>query len=232
MNYETVNGINKYDEELSYVEFSLFREFENILINKEFTYLSMPSSVSKESLLKQGINVDALFSKSELYPNKPAQVLTGSAEQGILNYFSNSVVSTEKFIFCNNQCFRGEEGNYSKIRNREFKKIEMFCFTAENAWQDNFYKLLSIAIDFLEKHRIIFKVVDKTGEEGYHLFKSDIEVYTKEYGWLETHSCAYFGDNQVSRYNIQGGIHTISCTGLASPRILIPFIDRRAGLPF
>ena len=49
---------------------------------------------------------------------------------------------------------------------------------------------------------------------------------THQYGWLETHSCTYFKDEQTKRLGISGGLHTISNTGIASPRILVPFIER------
>ena len=55
--------------------------------------------------------------------------------------------------------------------------------------------------------------------------KYDIEVKTKQYGWMETHSCTYFGEEQSKRFEITGATHTISNTGIASPRILIPFIE-------
>jgi uncharacterized membrane protein (UPF0182 family) len=61
---------------------------------------------------------------------------------------------------------------------------------------------------------------------GYHVFKKDVEVHTEAYGWIETHSYTYFGYEQVKRHDIRGDVHTISNTGLASPRILIPFLEK------
>ena len=73
---------------------------------------------------------------------------------------------------------------------------------------------------------IKYRVVDVTDRDpGYHIKKYDIEIETKQFGWMETHSCSYFGTEQSKRFNITGANHTISNTGIASPRILIPFIE-------
>ena len=63
-------------------------------------------------------------------------------------------------------------------------------------------------------------------DEGYHLEKKDVEVLTETYGWMETHSCSYFGHEQTRRFDIGGGMTTISNTAIASPRILVPFLER------
>ena len=65
----------------------------------------------------------------------------------------------------------------------------------------------------------------------HHVLKKDIEVLTTTYGWMETHSCTYFGEEQTKRFGITGLTHTISNTGVASPRILVPLLER-AGIPF
>lgn len=43
MNYIVNNGVYKLDSELSKLERNLFREFEDMLELKGFTYLSIPS---------------------------------------------------------------------------------------------------------------------------------------------------------------------------------------------
>ena len=53
----------------------------------------------------------------------------------------------------------------------------------------------------MDKYNIEFRVVDVTKLDlGYHVKKYDIEVKTKQYGWLETHSCSYFGEEQSKRF--------------------------------
>lgn len=219
MNYRVNNGVYKLGAEFSKLERNLFREFENMLELQGFTYLSIPSLMSNETLKRQEIGINSLGISKE-------QLLTGSAEQGILEYFADSEVK-EQFIYAKNQCFRNEEKYYGLKYCKEFLKLEQFCFTTSENWEKNFNFLLQNAVDFLIRHDIKYRIVDTTKiDEGYHKLKYDIEVLTKEYGWLETHSCTYFAEEQSKRFGITGATHTISNTGIASPRILVPFIEK------
>lgn len=222
-NYEVKDGIYYIDEELSKLEFELFREFEDMLLEKGYKYLSLPSAGSWDVIEKQEV-----VTKEYSLGIDERQALFGSAEQGFLEFFQNKEVTQEQCYFSLNECFRNEQKLEGLIRLREFKKLEQYCFcTKENA--NKYYEeLLNNSIMFLEKHNIEYRIVDKTKDDpGYHIKKYDIEVKTKKYGWMETHSCTYFGEEQTKRLNIKGGLHTISNTGIASPRILIPFIERK-----
>lgn len=106
--------------------------------------------------------------------------------------------------FHNRQIIKGEYGKLSKIE----EELDEARDAAEQG------------IDLM----VLIELSDDT-DEGYHHVKYDIEVKTEQYGWMETHSCSYFADEQVKRFGIEGGVHTISNTGLASPRVLIPFIE-------
>lgn len=135
-------------------------------------------------------------------------------------------------VFADNQCFRNERAYVGFKYLREFRKLEQFVFCGPTNWEENFGLVMMIARDLLAHHRIKHRVVDVTERDpGYHILKKDIEVLTTTYGWLETHSCTYFGEEQTRRFGITGLTHTISCTGLASPRILVPMLER-LGIPF
>ena len=222
INYYSKDGIYYLDYELSKLEFDLFREFEDMLLEKGYKYISIPSAGSWEVIARQeAVPVDYSLGIDERH------ALHGSAESGILEYFMDKEVNEELLLFSMNECFRNEQNLEGMIRLREFKKLEQFCFCKEENADTYFNELLKNSTDFLERHNIEYRVVDKTKEDpGYHIKKYDIEVKTKKYGWLETHSCTYFGDGQTKRMGIKGGLHTISNTGIASPRILIPFIER------
>ncbi len=156
--------------------------------------------------------------------NDTEACLAGSAEQGILERFSEQEVKP-KLIYAKNQCFRNESEYEDLLRVREFIKVEQFCFTTKDCWEDRFELLMNSAISFLMKLGVEYRVVDVTSDPGYHIKKSDIQVKTKSYGWIETHSCSYFGEEQSKRFGITGATHTLSNTGIATPRILIPFIE-------
>jgi len=221
-NYLVKDGIYYLDDVLSKLELDLFREFTDMLLEKNYTYLSLPSAGSWEVIEKQGV-----VSRDYSLGIDERHALFGSAEQAFLEYFQDKEV-TEGCYFSFNHCFRNEQNLDGLVRLKEFKKLEQYCFCSSENAEKYFNELLTNSTNFLEKHNIEYRIVDKTKEDpGYHIKKYDIEVKTKEYGWMETHSCTYFGDEQTKRLNIKGGLHTISNTGIASPRILIPFIEKK-----
>lgn len=220
--YYVKDGIYYLDFELSKLEFELFREFEDMLLKKGYQYLSLPSAGSWDVIEKQEV-----VTKEYSLGIDERHALFGSAEQGFLEYFQNTEVKNELFLFSFNECFRNEQDLNGMKSLREFKKLEQFCFCKPENALKCFNELLNNSVEFLKKYNIEYRIVDKTKDDlGYHIKKYDIEVKTEMFGWLETHSCTYFGDEQTKRLNIKGGLHTISNTGLASPRILIPFIER------
>lgn len=218
MSFQVKNGIYNLDFRLSKLEKKLLDDFCDRLEQSDFQYLSIPSSLSWDTLSKQGVVVDTLSIDFE-------HCLAGSAEQGILEYFANKEVEPMK-IYAKNQCFRKEDKYEGLVHLKEFTKIEQYCFCHKDDWQENFELLLNNAEEFLLDYGIPYRVVDVTKKDpGYHLRKYDIDIYSKTGEWIETHSCSYFGEEQTKRFGITGATHTISNTGIATPRILIPFIE-------
>lgn len=217
MKYKSQNGIIKLGFELSLLEKTLMDEFSERLESRGFRYLSVPSIITDHTFRRQEIPTETL--------RVGDGVLAGSAEQGILEIFADTYVEPS-LIYAKNACFRSEN-KYDELRRlKEFNKLEQFAFCYENDWRDTFELLLGNATDFLEDKGIRHRVVNMTEkDEGYHVLKYDIEIFTETYGWLESHSCTYFGEEQARRFGITGAMHTISNTGIASPRILIPFIE-------
>lgn len=217
------NGVFFPNHKTSMLEADLFRDMETILRFNGFQLLSVPSIVTKETYERQGtIPWERVFRLND------DLALAGSAEQGILEMFTGKTVNKLSKFYAKNQCFRNESKPYEGLKRlREFTKMEQFIFCPEDRHKEMFDLSLNIALNFLRSHNIECRTVDTTKtDEGIHLKKVDVEVYTKTYGWLETHSCSYFGHEQTRRFDIQGGMTTISNTAIASPRILVPFLER------
>lgn len=221
MNYSVREGVFYPDLELSELERSLFRDFENRLRDKGFKYLAVPESVRAEAFYRQGVAFDV-----DAYWVDGHHMLNGSAEQGILDHFMDTDVEPMR-IYGYTHCFRREKDLNDLVKLKEFKKLEQFVFCKESEAESEFNAVLFNSLGFLTSHDIKHRVVDVTKRDpGYHVKKYDIEIETKSYGWVESHSCTYFGRQQTQRLGITGANHTISNTGIASPRILIPFIER------
>ncbi|MFZ3591608.1 aminoacyl--tRNA ligase-related protein [Bacillus sp. DJP31] len=226
MNYKVSNGIYNLDFKLSGLEKKIQDEYCELLEEKGFNYLSIPSTIRYETFLKQEAQPPEKTLLVDDRNHKHGHCLSGSAETGILEYFENNRVEP-MFIYAKNSCFRYEKEYIDLIRTKEFTKIEQYCFCEEKDWKEKFHFLLDNATSFLEKHDIQYRVIDVTDQdEGYHKQKFDVQIWSVEHGWIESHSCTYFGNEQTKRFNITGATHTISNTGIASPRILIPFIEK------
>jgi seryl-tRNA synthetase len=226
VNYKVNNGIYNLGFELSKMEKNILDSYCNFLESKGYKYLSIPSTIKKDTFFRQ----EAMPPEKTLIiddrTHKHEHYLSGSSETGILEYFADSSVDPV-LIYAKNSCFRYEY-EYSDLRRvKEFIKVEQFCFCTKDTWEEKFDQLMENATSFLEKLGIEYRIVDMTEkDEGYHIKKYDIEVKTEAFGWVETHSCTYFGEEQTKRFNITGATHTISNTGVASPRVLIPLMEK------
>lgn len=216
-------GIPVLTPEQSNFERLLFREFEDMLVSEGFQYISIPSSIQKQTFILQGVQ-EILVDGTTLTVDEDHD-LSGSAEQGILEYFQGKKVEPGRW-FAVNQCWRDENTVEGFLRCKEFRKIEQFSFVKPEEWELEFFNILGHTGDFLDRYDLDWRLQDCTKDPGHHVKKIDIQVLTDRYGWMETHSCTYYGDDQVSRFDIEGGVHTISNTGLASPRILIPLMEK------
>lgn len=212
---EIIKGIPRLTFSESQLEYNLQKKFEKMMEEKGFLYLSIPTSVPIETFVRQEIATDTYMLEWDMS-------LAGSAEQGILDIFSDSVIHQPQRIWTINQCFRKED-SYDEIHYKEFKKLEQYIFTDEIHAKMEFDKILHDTVTFMEKNGFKVRTVDESRDEGYHVDKVDIQVFSPALNdWIETHSCSYFGTEQSERFGFTGEFnHTISCTGLAFPRVLL-----------
>ena len=222
MKYHVENGVYFLDSEAAKLEKDIINYCLTLLEDRGFEYLSIPSTIKTETFKRQDIEQFGITTDES---NKNF-TLAGSSEQGILEYFSDTVVKPRR-VCAYNQCFRDEETYEGLHRLREFRKVEQFVFCFAKDWEKEFESCLKNCEDICEylehKHRKSYRTYI---DQGYHKYKVDIEIETETYGWIEICSCTYFEDEQTKRFGIKGGVHTISCTGVASPRILIPILER------
>ncbi|MFC6616752.1 serine--tRNA ligase [Deinococcus radiophilus] len=137
--------------------------------------------------------------------------------------------------------FRSEAGSAGRdvrglIRVHEFRKVEQYVICRPEEGMQWFEKILANAEAILQALELPYRVVqNSTGDmgAGKHLMY-DIETWVpSETKYRETHSCSYLTDWQARRtglrYKGEGGkpqfVHTLNNTGIASPRILVPFLE-------
>lgn len=219
---ETPKGNKQWwpSSDLSNLERKIFNRAEDILDNVGYLeYMSIPSLIQSNTIVRQGV-----VELNQAFHFNDGMTLSGSAEQGILERYADASMDLPMGIWARNQCFRREPLIQHPVRLYEFQKIEQFLFTNGREWEKEMNALLFNAEILLDSFMITHRRVDIL-DPGYHKKKVDIEVYTPLWGWVESHSCAYFADEQSKRFGITGDYnHTISCTMVASPRVLLPFL--------
>jgi seryl-tRNA synthetase len=176
----------------------------------------------------------------------PELYLIGTAEVSITGMYGGEILDESQLPlrFAGiSPCFRKEAGTYGKdtrgiMRVHQFTKIEQYIICRNDheesvRWHE---ALLANAEEIVQALELPYHVVVVcTGDLGDgQVKKYDIECWVpSENTYRETHSDSYFHDYQARRANIRYRdnegkvryVHTLNNTGLASPRILIPFLE-------
>lgn len=208
------------------------------------TLISFPAFVREKTLFGTGHFPDGrdqvyYFESDDLYLSGTAEVQANSLHAGEILDESMLPITYAAI----SPCFRREAGSYGKdvkglIRVHQFIKAEQYVLMTNNLEksQEMHQTLLKNSQEILEKLEIPYQVVDCcTGDMGVGKYRMyDIESWVpSENKYRETHSCSNLTDWQATRTNLrykdkQGNIHfcyTLNNTALASPRILVPFLE-------
>lgn len=211
----------------SLIELHAIRYAEEVLVGKGFTYLSIPSLVTRDTIEKQGLV--SWDHSLKVQTNFGEYALSGSAEQGLLEFFQGHVMAPA-YYFATNQCFRNESTTAPNFRLLEFRKVEQLGFCS------NLKDVEATMKDFLDNAELIYERAFKMsmGLRGdlttnFRLFecsdidgdarkKVDLEYLHPSGSWLELASCTYYESSLAERFGIRGATDIVSCTGFASPR--------------
>lgn len=214
------------------------------VVKKGCTPVIPPLLVNERAMF--GTGYFPLGEDSAYHIPKDNLYLTGTSEVGTVAIHANTVFSESELPqhFAGiSACFRREAGAAGRdtkglYRVHQFQKVEqvVFCPNDVEISAAEHLKLLSNAEEILQALELPYRVVAVcTGDMGLgQVRKHDIETWMPSrnaYG--ETHSCSTFYDFQARRLNIkyrtENGeikfIHTLNNTAIASPRILIPFLE-------
>ena len=171
-------------------------------------------------------------------------MLAGTSEVPINSLYAGEILAESDLplAFAGfSAAFRSEAGSAGRdvrglIRVHEFRKVEQYVICRPEDGMAWFEKLLANAEGILQALELPYRVVqNSTGDMGLgkHLMM-DIETWVpSEEKYRETHSCSYLTDWQARRTGLRfkGAdgkpqfAHTLNNTGIASPRILVPFLE-------
>lgn len=230
--------------EMVLLEMAMHRMALEKLMKKGFTLVSAPS-LARESAL-YGTGHFPTGRDQAYYIPEHDIYLSGTAEVQLNSFHDNEILSESDLpiLYAGySPCFRSEAGSYGRdvkglIRVHQFMKTEQFviCKNSEEESEKWHKALLETAEELCQELELPYRIVECcTGDMGAGKVRMyDIECWVpSESKYRETHSCSSLHDWQSrrtnTRYRDSEGkvqfVHTLNNTAVATPRILVPFIE-------
>ena len=210
---------------------------------KGFDPMLVPSIVRKSNLYGTG----HLPNEAEdIYKTQDDDYLIGTSEVSTMGYYADEVIDASEFPIKHlsfSPCFRREAGSHGKdtkglIRVHEFFKIEqvILCEASHEASVQHHEEINRNTEEFIESLGIPYHtVLNCGGDIGQgQVKKYDIELWVPlEEKYREISSASYFHDFQTRRFNTRykdenGKLqyaHSLNCTAIPTPRILVSLIE-------
>ena len=214
------------------------------LIKKNYIQLSVPVLVKEDAMV--GTGYFPLGKEQAYLCERDDMALVGTAEVPLTYYHAGEIFKEEQLpirYMAQSSCFRREAGTYGKdahglYRVHQFRKIEQVIIAKASVEESEqlHAELLNNAEEILQALELPYRVVYVcTGDLGQgQVRKHDIETWMpSRKAYSETHSCSTFHDFQARRlklrYKDASGsnliCYTLNNTAIASPRVLIPFLE-------
>lgn len=231
--------------EMVILENTLLRYGLEKLASKGFTLISVPAMAREAAFVGTG---HFPTGKDQVYYLPDDDIyLAGTAEVPLNALHSGEILSEDQLPILYggvSPCFRREAGSAGRdvrglIRVHQFNKVEQYILCkndpAESSKLHNL--LLETSEEILQDFELHYQVVEVcTGDMGAGKFKMfDIETWVpSEKLYRETHSCSNLHDWQARRTNLRYRdkegtvkyVHTLNNTAIATPRILVPFLEQ------
>lgn len=213
------------------------------MVSKGFEIFSFPSIAKEYTLFNTG---HFPASKDDIYKLDEDEYLTGTAEVQLNSIHANQILNEDelpKLYSGFSSCFRKEAGSHGKdvkglVRVHQFTKVEQYviCKADLEEGEKMHQFLLANAEEILQELELPYRVIECcTGDMGlgkYRMYDVEAWVPTQK-KYRETHSCSNLLDWQARRTNIRyrtknGELkfaYTLNNTAIATPRVLVPFIE-------
>jgi seryl-tRNA synthetase len=216
----------------------------DVLVDREFTVISVPSLVTEMPLVGTG---QFPGHREETYAIPADDLyLAGTAEVALTGLHSGEILDKKQLPIRYagiSPCFRREIGSAGRdvrglLRVHQFEKVEQYVIClADDAESDRWHtELLSTAEQLVQGLGLAYQVLEiATGDMGAGKYRmNDIETWFPSLNhFRETHSCSSLHDWQARRANLRyrdtdGTIrfaYTLNNTAIATPRLLAALIE-------
>lgn len=214
------------------------------LKEKGFNLVSTPAMAREHALIgtghfPEGKDQVYYLAEDDLY-------LSGTAEVQLNSLHGGDILKEDQLplLYAGySPCFRREAGSYGRdvrglIRVHQFMKVEQYVLCKNDPKESaKWHKaLLETSLEIVKELDLPYRVVECcTGDMGTGKVKMfDIECWVpSEEKYRETHSCSSLYDWQARRTNTryrdsEGNVqfvHTLNNTAIATPRILVSFLE-------
>jgi len=226
--------------ELSWAIWNYARDF---FAGKNFKNFIAPVIVRKQNLYGTG---HLPSGAEDVYQTQDGDYLSGTAEIPMMGYHSNEVLTKEelpKRFLSFSPCYRREAGAHSKdtkglIRVQEFYKLEqlILCEASHEESVKYHEEINRNFEEFMESLRIPYRRLEIcTGDlKVAHVKSYDTEAWLPSQNqYRELSSASYYHDFQTRRFGIryrdeEGKLrfaHSLNCTAVATPRILVAIVE-------
>ncbi|MCK5285981.1 MAG: serine--tRNA ligase [Candidatus Pacebacteria bacterium] len=210
---------------------------------KGFIPMLPPAIVKKENLYGTGHLPNDV---DDVYCTQDGDYLIGTAEIPVTGYHSGEILKKEdlpKKYLGFSPCYRREAGSHGKdtkglIRVNEFFKMEqvILCEASHEESVKQHEWINRNTEEFIESLEIPYHtVINCGGDLGQgQVKKYDVELWVPgENKYREISSASYFHDFQARRFNIRYKegedkakyVHTLNCTAIPTPRILVSLVE-------
>lgn len=241
-----VSGSRSYSlkNEMVLVELAMHRMAMDKLMSKGFTLVSVPAFAREEALYGTGHFPNG---RDQAYFIPEQNVyLAGTAEVQINSLHAGEMLkeSDLPLLYAGySPCFRSEAGSYGRdvrglIRVHQFMKVEQYILCQNDPTESERWHqiLLETSEEIVKDLELPYRIVECcTGDMGAGKVRMyDVEAWVpSEQKYRETHSCSSLHDWQARRTNVRYRdnegkvqyVHTLNNTAIATPRILVPFLE-------
>ena len=225
------------------LSFAIWNYAMDFFGNKKFHPVIPPVIDHKEAFLGTGFLPQG---EEDLYKTQDGDYLAGTSEVPIMGLHAGEILDKKvlpiKYLGFS-PCFRREAGSHGRdvkglIRVNEFYKVEQVVLCEANHEESvKFHEEINRNTEeFIESMNIPYHTVANCGGDlGLgQVKKYDIELWVpKENKYREISSASYFHDFQTRRFGIrykdeEGKMHyahSLNCTAIATPRILVSLVE-------
>lgn len=225
------------------LSWAIWNYAQKFFLEKGFNPMIVPTIVRKSNLYGTGhLPNDA----EDVYKTQDEDYLIGTAEVSTMGYYADEVLDQKELPIkwlSFSPCFRREAGSHGKdtkglIRVHEFYKLEQVILCeASHEESVKWHEWLNRNTEeFIESLGIPYHtVLNCGGDIGQgQVKKYDVELWVPMEGkYREISSASYFHDFQTRRFNTRYKdaegklryVHSLNCTAIPTPRILVSLIE-------